>query len=102
VNTNNEITSDTMVISNFNISNLTKLFEEEFINIKKLEQGIKSIFVPHSPGIYVSISLNFNQSDPNLINEFNYEVNKYHKCNAILNLESLDAELKELLLYDLF
>ncbi len=99
MNTNNEITSDTMVISNYNIGNLTKLFEEEFINIKKLELGIKSIFVPHSPGIYVSISLNFTQSEASLTNEFNYEVNKYHKCNAILNLESLDAELKELLMY---
>ena len=98
MNTNNEMTTDTMVFGNFNMNNLTKLFEEEFINIKKLELGIRSIFVPHSPGIYVSISLNCNQFDPNLIHELNNEVNKYYRCNAILNLESLDAELKELLL----
>jgi hypothetical protein len=87
-----------MAITNLNLNNLTKLFEDELINIKKLEKGIRCIFVPHSPGVYVSISLSNSHLDPILLNEVNYEVNKYFSCNAILNLESMDAELKELLM----
>jgi hypothetical protein len=86
-----------MAITNLTNLNFNKFFEDEFINIKRLERGIRTIFVPHSPGVYVSISLSNSYLDPNF-NEINHEVNKYYKCNAILNLECVDAELKELLM----
>ncbi len=76
-----------------NLHNLTKFPEpDEFINVKRLEKGLRSIFVPHSPGVYISINLNSEYT------ETNFDVNKYFKCNAILNIYSLDAELRELLM----
>jgi len=90
-----------MGITNLTNLNFNKIFEEEFINIKRLDRGIKAIFVPHSPGVYVSISLgvlNMEQNQ-NFPNENIQEINKYYKCNAILNLDCVDAELKELLMY---
>jgi hypothetical protein len=88
-----------MGITNLSNINFNKIFEEEFINIKRLDRGIKAIFVPHSPGVYVSISLGISNMEQNLTNENNQEVNKYYKCNAILNLDCVDSELKELLMY---
>jgi len=65
-----------------------------FISVKKLEKGLGSIFVPHSPGVYVCISLNkIDQND-----DFDCD-NKYYRCNTILDLEALDVKTRELLLY---
>ena len=67
-----------------------------------MEKGIKSIFVPHSQGVYISITLNTTATAENSLSnnnfETNYEQNKFFKCNAILNLESFDQEIKDLLL----
>jgi hypothetical protein len=61
-----------------------------------LEKGIRTIFVPHSAGVYVSVNLS-NSYGANFDSN-NFEINKYFKCNAILNLETMDPELKELLM----
>jgi hypothetical protein len=66
------------------------------LNNIRLEKGIRTIFVPHSAGVYVSINLINNVS---LNYDSNFELNKYYKCNAILNLDCLENELKELLMY---
>jgi hypothetical protein len=76
------------------------LDSEEIVNIKKLEKGVRTIFVPHSPGVYTAIHLSMTTTGTmqNATNfDSNYEVNKFFKCNAILNIDSFDAELKELL-----
>lgn len=97
ININNN--SLTMQISNLNLNNLSKFLDvEEFIHVKRLERGLRSIFVPHSPGVYVCIHLNPSPVDTTSNFEANYEYNKFYKCNAILNLECIDNELKELLL----
>ena len=73
-----------------------------YFNLKiRLERGVKSIFVPHSPGVYVSITLN-SMSDIHGISNTNFDSNfdnKFFKCNAILNLNSFDNELRDLLMY---
>ncbi len=106
INTQNDLTEKfnyntlTMAITNngLNLNNLTKLFDsEEIINIKKLEKGVRTIFVPHSAGVYVSINLNPNNMESITNFDSNFEVNKFFKCNAILNIENFDPELKELL-----
>jgi len=89
-----------MGITNLNINNITKLLEvEDFINVKRLEKGLRSIFVPHSPGVYVSINLNSCANDATSNLDCNYDENKYFKCNSILNINSLNSDLKELLMY---
>jgi hypothetical protein len=73
---------------------------EEIVNIRKLEKGIRTIFVPHSPGVYIAIHLSIASTGTteHATNfDSNYEVNKFFKCNAILNIDNFDAELKELL-----
>jgi hypothetical protein len=122
-NTLNEITNDNLIANtmsplgnmntnmttnfmNNNLGNLAKLLNlseiEDYVNVKKLEKGVRSIFVPHSPGVYVCINLNVNtmpvNNDTTVNFDSNYEVNKYYKCNAILNIDGLDGELKELLM----
>ena len=79
----------------FGVSNITNLKSEieEYISFKKLEKGIRSIFVPHSPGVYVCISLNNDEFDCD---------NKFYKCKAILDIDSLDSKTKDLLLYSYF
>ena len=108
--TNNEITSDqincqnlTMAITNnINLNNLSKFLDlEEFVNVKRLEKGFRSIFVPHSPGVYVCINLNPLPMEATSNFDSNYEVNKFYRCNSILNIDSFDAELRELLMYEL-
>ena len=75
-----------------------KKFYSNF-NFCRLEPGIKSIFVPHSQGVYISITLN-GIDENTLSNNFesNYEQNKFFKCNAILNLDSFDQEIRDLLM----
>jgi len=67
-----------------------------------MEKGIKAIFVPHSPGVYVSITLNSMNSDSHTTSNTNFNSNfendKYFKCNAILNINSMNNELKDLLM----
>ena len=49
----------------------------------------------------MSISLSSINSDNQTANNFesNFENNKYFKCNAILNLNSFDNELRDMLMY---
>jgi hypothetical protein len=67
-----------------------------------LDKGIKAIFVPHSPGVYVSITLNSMSQDSHTTSNSNFnshfEHDKYFRCNAILNLKSMHNELKDLLM----
>ncbi len=68
-----------------NLMNLLILRSINIYNIR-IDKGIRTIFVPHSAGIYVNINLTSYELD-----------DKYFKCNAILNIESLDNDLKDLL-----
>jgi len=86
-------------------SNILKYENDEFVSVKKLEKGVKAIFVPHSAGIYVCINLNSTMNyntniDNNSQGNFdsNNDNNKFFKCNAILSMECFDGELKELLM----
>ena len=103
-NTNLDIENNSLtmaITNNLNMNNLSKFLDfDEFVNVKRLEKGLRSIFVPHSPGVYVSINLNPTPIDSTTNFDENYDINKYYKCNAILNVDSLDAELKELLMYN--
>lgn len=84
-----------MAITNY----LTKFTEsDELVNIKRLEKGMRTIFIPHSNGIYVSLNLNSSPIDMTTNFEGNFETNKYFKCNSILNLESIEENLRELLM----
>ena len=72
--------------------NTTKLFSdvEELVNIKKLEKGIRCLFVPFSEGLYVPIMLNKI--------DYNSEEGKVYKCQYILSISNFDSNLKELIL----
>jgi hypothetical protein len=68
-----------------------------------LEKGNRCIFVPHSAGVYVSITLNPCENNvANLQYDTEYNVNKYYQCNSLLNIDSVDEELRDLLMYILF
>ena len=73
---------------------LSKTEPDDVIFYKRIEKGLKSIFVPHSEGIYVSINLS-----ENIFTGYNTEFNNnYFKCKYILNLNSIEEELKELII----
>lgn len=83
------ISSDTWNITG--TINQAKLDFDDFLNFRRLEKGLRTIFIPHSQGVYVSISLSDeNNEDPN-------ESNKYFKVRGILDIESLDSTTQELL-----
>ncbi len=64
--------------------------KEVLNNNIRIDKGTRAIFVPHSAGLYVNI---------NLTNADELESDKYFKCNAILNIDNLDNDLRELLWY---
>ena len=76
-------------LTNINLTNLTKLTDDEYVNIKKLEKGSRCIFVPYAEGIYVPICLSFNESE---------DEGKVFKSNYILNISKFDDNMKFLLM----
>ena len=63
----------------------------DVISYKKIEKGLKCIFVPHSEGIYVCINLS-----ETIRPGFGLDSNRYFYCRYILNLNSIEEELREL------
>eukprot|EP00340_Litonotus_pictus_P010753 CAMPEP_0170538874 /NCGR_PEP_ID=MMETSP0209-20121228/103579_1 /TAXON_ID=665100 ORGANISM="Litonotus pictus, Strain P1" /NCGR_SAMPLE_ID=MMETSP0209 /ASSEMBLY_ACC=CAM_ASM_000301 /LENGTH=957 /DNA_ID=CAMNT_0010840665 /DNA_START=605 /DNA_END=3475 /DNA_ORIENTATION=- len=79
--------TDNNCLTNINLTNLTKMVElEEYINIKRIEKGNRAIFIPFCEGVYVPISLCSNE-----------EETKMYYCNYILNINSFDKGLQEVI-----
>lgn len=78
--------TDNNCLTNINFANLTKLSDLEEVNVKKLEKGNRAIFIPFNEGIYVPIVLNNSDEDQ-----------KIFYCNYVLNLNSFDSGIKEVI-----
>lgn len=76
-----------------NIPNHIKFDMEDLISVTKLEKGLRTIFVPHSQGVYVSISLNKSDEFDDMDSD-----NKFFQCKVILELDTLESKIKELLM----
>lgn len=74
-------------LTNNYLTNLTKVYDD-MLSIKKLDKGVKCVFVPYSEGIYIPICLNQYESD---------DENKVFRCSFILNIDSFEDHLKELI-----
>ena len=75
----------------FNLSH----FDDDVLYYKKLEKGLRCIFVPFSSGIFVCINLNENlieKGGDNKSNMSNYE------CKYILDLNSFDKNLSKIIM----
>lgn len=77
------------------LTNEINLFTSDLdvISYKKIEKGLKCIFVPHSEGIYVCINLS-----ETIRPGFGLDSNRYFYCRYILNLNSIEEELRELII----
>ena len=65
-------------------------YNDEVLNYKKIEKGLRCIFVPYSDGIFICINLS--EEDEEIINH-----NQFFNCKYILDLNSFDEELKNLI-----
>ena len=77
-------------ITNYTNNNSQINYNEEVLSYKKIEKGLRCIFVPYSDGIFICINLS--EEDEEIINE-----NQFFNCKYILDLSSFDEELKNLI-----
>ena len=75
-----------------NSSNIKNEIPDEILQIKRIDKGSRCIFVPHSEGIYTCINL----SSPFQL-EGGEDLDNYYKCDFILNLNSFNEEMKDLI-----
>lgn len=90
-----EIASKQASISTTMTSNPTNTKNElsdDIIQIKRIDKGSRCIFVPHSEGIYTCINLS-NPIHP----EGEEDLDNYYKCDFILDLNSFNEEMKDLI-----
>jgi len=90
INELNEKEKKTQEITNYTNNNSQINYNEEVLNYKKVEKGLRCIFVPYSDGIFICINLS--EEDEEINNE-----NQFFNCKYILDLESFDEELKNLI-----
>ena len=62
----------------------------DFVSLKRQDKGSFVMFIPHSPGVYGLLTLGAQTDD---------HEGKYFKIDCILNIEVIEEELREMLLF---
>ena len=69
--------------------------EEDILYYKKIEKGLRCIFVPFSDNIFVCINLSENLVEERRENDMNSQ--SYYECKYILDLSSFNQELSKII-----
>lgn len=81
--------------SNTNDLTLTMPIDEDILYYKKIDKGLRCIFVPFSENIFVCINLSDNLAEERRENDIYSQ--SYYECKYILDLSSFNQELSKII-----